>query len=543
MTPRVLWSDPEARSTDRLERSLLRMGRYLPEETEARWMVGEHPDFDAAYERLAARGAVAWRPRPPDLVDDLTTLWSQGDPHLVWHEDGSHLGRDELHPLVAQARGWLRARGIGPGDRVVLETIARPEAWVAFWAVVTLGAVAVTVQHGWHGGTLRYALERCDAKLLLATTACTIRDATVPVAGYGDHIAPDDFLEAIVEAAPVEAVPRSAMDIGAIRYTSGTTGRPKGVRMRDAALVRAAKDVTDVMSRADDRCFCWGSQHHSSALRNTFLLPVSQPCEVVFGGVPDSPFDVLEGLVRTGATWFLSNPAFFAAVTRLPELAKRSLRGHRLRFLAATSASFSDGLRAATHELFGVPVTDVYGTSESLGFVTRWQTGDPPGVGRPVHAEIELVGEPVGEPWMFSCRMSSGYEGDLELPVDAFGWMRMGDFATQDADGHLVLHGRRDDVFVHRTGENVHLGAVQRVIEEQGGVDEALVVGFVADEMPRIGALVVGAADIDAIAQALRARLPPSHVPERWRRVDVLPLTLAEKPDRRAAVAALMTRS
>ncbi|MEO1271030.1 MAG: AMP-binding protein, partial [Myxococcota bacterium] len=127
---------------------------------------------------------------------------------------------------VAQA---LHERyGVGPGDRVAILAANCPEWIIAFWATVSLGAIAVGFNGWWVGDEIRYALQDCTPKLLIADPKRLARlpsSPTLPIITI-----PSQFQELIDYApeAPWSTVPIAEDDPAALLYTSGTTGRPKG---------------------------------------------------------------------------------------------------------------------------------------------------------------------------------------------------------------------------------------------------------------------------------------------------------------------------
>jgi acyl-coenzyme A synthetase/AMP-(fatty) acid ligase/SAM-dependent methyltransferase len=538
--------------TDRVDRRLLELARGGGTVAELTAAVADAPERLVRLGRAEVVQVGPW-PRswcelhgyyarqqtfPADTLGAVWQATSTSRPLLHWPDTGEVFATDDVVEIVSLLRGLLHDAGVRPGQRVLVEMVARPEAWCAWWAVVTAGAVAVALPAGLTGASLTHVAEITEAAASFAGSELPL---PLPTWSFGDDGA---LYEALADTRPRDPVPTRPEDPAAVILTSGTTGLPKGVTLSHGALAASADLVDRVLDwREDDRVLAWGSLHAMSAVRNTLVVPLLSGAEVALAGLETSPLTVLGHVRRLRITQFGTTPAFLAACLRLGD--RLRTRGLALRQVLCTGSPLTAPVREAATALLGVPIRDYYGATETSGMTLAVQGPDDTGVGTVTDALVAVVdadGDPVaagaiGHLRVFCCRFASGYEGGRPLDLDDAGWLVTGDLAHLEPDGSVVLHGRADAVFLHRDGDNVHLTGVERLLGEVDGVLEALAVGFDDGGIQRLGAVLVPdvPALVDRARTHLRAAAPANHVPEHWVVAAGLPRTAAGKPDRAAA--------
>ncbi|RUQ40554.1 long-chain fatty acid--CoA ligase [Micrococcus sp. HSID17228] len=374
----------------------------------------------------------------------------------------------ELDQVTAATAGWLRHRGVGPGDRVAVMLPNVPAFVAVYEALMRLGAVMVPLNPLFTARELEYFLEDSGARMLWAMPGLPAVDE---VAGNVDVEVVTLDLEAVGREcaaegiAPVtEITPRDPDDDAVLLYTSGTTGRPKGARLTHTNL-------------------------RSNAMATATGLGRLGPDDVVFAALPMFHVFglsvVLNGAVFAGSTLSLM-PRFVPADFS------------RLRMPLSGGASLPVETLRAAEKLYGVPVLEGYGLSENAGacFFNPVDAPTRPGtVGRPVDGfEFRIVAmdgtevpeedlETSGELRIRGEGIMAGYWGrpeDTEAAFDEDGWFRTGDIARRDEAGYVMIVDRLKDVII-RGGMNVYPREVEEVLYEHPDVVEAAVVG-VPDE-------------------------------------------------------------
>ncbi|MGW1625289.1 benzoate-CoA ligase family protein [Streptomyces sp. NPDC002172] len=377
-----------------------------------------------------------WRDRP---------AFHQG--HRAWTHG-------EVHDLGARAATVLAAQGVSPGDRVVL---ALPDsiAWVVtFLAVARLGAVAVLVNPELPAAD--HAFMAADTEAVLCLTGPGLEDRFPGRARLGA----DQLLALAPAAEPAAARPADADGPLYVQYTSGTTGRPKGV-VHTHAHPAAYHDLIGrrlLGITADDVTLSVSKLYFAYGFGNAFVFPLFSGSSAVLVDRRPNPAAVDELIARHRVTLLYSVPSAYAAL-----VADRGT-GHEACFAsvrAAVSAGegLPDGLGDRVTELLGAPVLEQIGSTEAgHAFCANSLGHHHPGtVGRPVPGfEVELRdrdGRPVpdgheGELWVRGPTLTPGYLNRPEETARTLvgGWLATHDRAVREPDGAYRHLGRTDDM-------------------------------------------------------------------------------------------------
>jgi 4-hydroxybenzoate adenylyltransferase len=367
--------------------------------------------------------------------------------HRVWTHG-------EVHALAARAATVLAGHGVRAGDRVVL---ALPDgiAWVtAFLATARLGAVAVLLNPELPAADHEFMAE--DTRAVLCVTGPGLEDRFADRARLGA----DQLLALGAVAEPVPAHPVDAHAPLYVQFTSGTTGRPKGVvhthgdpktyhDLIGRRLLRITRD--DVTLSVSKLYFAYG-------FGNALVFPLFSGSSAVLVDRRPTPAAVDELVARHRVTLLYSVPSAYAAL-----VADRG-SGHEACFAsvrAAVSAGegMPQGLGRQVTELLGAPVLEQIGSTEAgHAFCANSFDHNHPGtVGRPVPGfEVELrdrAGRPVpdgsaGELWVRGPTLTPGYLNRPEETERTLvgGWLATHDRALREPDGAYRHLGRADDM-------------------------------------------------------------------------------------------------
>jgi len=435
--------------------------------------------------------------------------------------------------LWRQARQYaavLADRGVGPDDKVALllpNTVHFPRA---YFGVLALGGVAVPVHALLRAEEIAYVLRDSGARLLVCAApllgegAKGAELAGVPLGGY---------------------VPRNPADTGTILYTSGTTGQPKGAEISHLNTVMNV-DMSIISSfdlgPADRVLGCLPLFHtfgQTCCMNTAFRVGACVVLMPRFDGAA-----ALSLLVEQECTVFMGVPTMYVA---LLEAARADGRRPRLRYGLSGGASIPVAVLERFAEVFGVPVLEGYGLTETSPVATFNQKGwepRPGTVGRPVwgvevevaRAELDERVEllPRGELGEVVVRGHNVMTGYLNRPEDTAkaivdGWFRTGDLGTKDADDYVTIVDRKKDM-VLRGGYNVYPREVEEVLARHPAIGQ---VAVIAVPDPRLGeevmAVVVRSpegADLtaDELVEWSRDRLAAYKYPRLVEFVDALPL-------------------
>ncbi|MGP8059290.1 MAG: class I adenylate-forming enzyme family protein [Acidimicrobiales bacterium] len=443
-----------------------------------------------------------------------------------------------LEPADAESRqrraaGALAAAGAGPGDRVAFCLPSSADLLCAVLGAARTGVIPVL---------LNATLTPAERDLLVA-------DAE-PVLTVADRRA----LGALDEGSPVELAPFPLTR--PMHYTSGTTGRPKGVTtgLWDEATAAAVFDdeAEQWGFSAEDRHMVCSPMYHTVAVRFAGGTLLRGGSLAILSRYDAST--ALEVLRRLQPTTAFLVPTHLQRLLALDDLGPDERFGS-LRLLAHAGAPCPPALkRAAMARVADGALWEFYGSTEGQftacspaewlerpGTVGRARAGRRLSIAPTTGPDAGTVGAggPVGTIWCAAPPFARfSYWGDDEATAaawrgDAF---TVGDLGSLDAEGYLFLSGRRHDLII-TGGVNVYPAEVEAVLDEVAGVDEVAVFAL-PDEAwgQRVCAAVVGrpGLKVDALRAAAEGRLAPYKRPKQYLVVRDLPHTATGKLLRRA---------
>lgn len=398
--------------------------------------------------------------------------------------------------------GWLAAQGIQSGDRVALFMKNDPDYLVLQYAVWWLGAVVVPINAKLHGKEAAWIIEHSGAKLTFVSEAMKLDledagagGALVPVPGVG-------FAQSL-EVEPIGLVPRAGDDLAWLFYTSGTTGRPKGVMITHRMLRTMAQCYftdADTVYPSDAALYAAPLSHGAGIYNIMHIMVGARHVFPPSGGFDEA--EIFDLSKVHGSVHMFAAPTM---VKRMTEFAKANgERGEGLRTIvyAGGPMYMADILEAVDH--FGDIFVQIYGQGECPMGITALSRADVSdrshprwkerlqSVGRAQSAVEVAIGDssgrvlPVGEIGEIMVRgdtVMPGYWDNREATEKTIfeGWLMTGDMGAMDSDGYVTMHDRSKDMIISG-GSNIYPREVEEVLLMHPSVREVSIVGQVDPE-------------------------------------------------------------
>jgi long-chain acyl-CoA synthetase len=451
------------------------------------------------------------------------------------------------------ARG-MAVRGVGPGDRVALHMMNRPEMIVAYYACFQLGAIVAPLRTAFKFAELAPILQRLKPALYIGEMS--IFDNVAPVDAW--ILAPNKRFvvngtfedhgvqpwEALFDATGNEslAVSPATYKPAVLITTSGTTGQPKFVVHTPATL----SESTDLLIRnwglSDDDIMIepLPLAHMSGLITLLSFIQFGAPFVLLESFDADIVLDTIE---RHRCTWCVGFPAQFAAMLGCQLARPRNLKSLRICLTGADVCPID--LQQRVTATFGAPLYNVWGATEVVGSLTfGLQPG--PVVRITKGARIRLVDEngtdvadgEVGELLIRGANVFDGYWNDPRATEESLkgGWYHTGDLMRRGEGDELWFVSRKKDIII-RGGTNISPVEVeQALVASHLAVKEAAVVGIPDAVLgQRVFSFVTLAARTTVVSEILAnvaTRLASYKIPEGLEILDELPRNALSKVDR-----------
>jgi acyl-CoA synthetase (AMP-forming)/AMP-acid ligase II len=422
---------------------------------------------------------------------------------------------------IRRAAGALQGAGVRRGDRVAFLDKNHPACLEVLFAAASIGAVTTVVNWRLAGDELAHVLD--DSRPRLLFVGDELRPAAEAAAGRAPGlervvVVGDDYESLLAAASPAQAdadIDESATAL--VIYSSGTTGRPKGVLLSQRALANHAVNLAPAFpfSDGDANLVCMPLFHVGGI--GYALFGISAGVPTIMTREPDAA--ALTAAVAAGATHAFFVPPVIARFLDAGDAASAAIAG--LRYIVYGAAPMPLPLLHRALETWpDTNFVQVYGQTELCGAVTALSDSDHRDPARPglrlsagkavLGTEIRVVnpdtgaevptGE-AGEIWVRSNQNMTGYLNGPEATAEtitADDWVRTGDVGRLDADGYVYIEDRLKDMII-TGGENVYGPEVESVLIEHPGVADAAVIGVPDDYWGEsVKAIVVASGEVEA---------------------------------------------
>jgi long-chain acyl-CoA synthetase len=395
---------------------------------------------------------------------------------------------------------YMHDRGIAKGDHIAVMMENNADYFTACWAAQRLGLVYTPIN--WHlaADETAYIVENCGAKALIVsghTRAIAeaisnhLRGITVAIT-VGQSFGRFQNLDQII--ADVPDVP----DIGQLEgnimfYSSGTTGRPKGITPKPGELAWGQLTPLGMYMRVayalrqDTIYLVPAPLYHAAALAWSMTILRCGGTLVVMEKF--DPLDALRLVEAHQVTHAQFVPTMFVRMLRLADQDRKRHELSSLKMVIHAAAPCPPQVKTGIIEWLGPIVHEYYAGSEGNGLTAAdsatW-SARPGTVGKPVIGQVHIVGEdgevlPAGEDGMvyFSGGSAFEYYGDPEKTASAFnaqGWSTLGDIGHLDEQGYLYLSDRRTDLIISG-GVNIYPKEIENVLIQHPAVLDVAVIG------------------------------------------------------------------
>lgn len=428
-------------------------------------------------------------------------------PALIDGPTGRTYTYAQLSGMIHSFAGGLQARGLGQGDTIALMSPNIPEFAIVFHGAAVAGVAVSTINPTYTAEEVRFQLTDSEAKMLI--TIAMFADVAAEASsgtGVSEIVIIGDAVDGTTPiqelfGSPIAQVPVNPReDVVVLPYSSGTTGFPKGVMLTHRNLIANLAQVEDALAIDDGEIVLavlpffhiYGMQ----VLMNEFL---SRGATIVT--VPRFDLEQCLGIIQERRiTRLFAVPPIVLALAKHPLVDQYDLSSLKQVFSGAAPLSAELAQEAAARidcevvQGFGMtelsPVSHVTWPGQfkagTVGLtipntecrIVDPETGDDQGVGG------------VGELWVRGPQVMKGYLNNVEataLTIDDEGWLRTGDIATIDADGHVTIVDRLKELIKYK-GFQVAPAELEALLLTHPAIADAAVIGIPdqeAGETPR----------------------------------------------------------
>ena len=464
-------------------------------------------------------------------------------------------------------RAFLAA-GLAPGDRIAIWAPNMYQWIIAAIGAQSVGAVLVPLNTRLKGGEAAYILRASGARLLftvddflgvnypslLQGQSLPALEQTVLLSGKAaGTVSWEDFLargrsvsSEQVDQRAAALTPEDTLDI---LFTSGTTGKPKGVVTSHGQNIRTFETWSATVGlRSDDNYLIINPFFHSFGYKAGWLASIIRGARMI----PVKSFDldaVLELVAREKISMIPGPPTIYQSLLAHPRRDEYDLSSLRLAVTGAAPVPV-ELVRQMREELGFEVVVTAYGLTETCGVVSICRADDSPErishtSGRAMDGVemqcVDSAGKPVpagtaGEIW---CRGFNVMQGYLDNPeetartITADGWLRTGDVGVMDADGYVRITDRIKDMFIVG-GFNCYPAEIENTLCSMPGVARAAVIGVPDERMGEVARAYIvpvpgSALDEEAVIAWCRDNMANYKVPRSVRFMEEFPMNAGGK--------------
>ncbi|WP_155593520.1 class I adenylate-forming enzyme family protein [Lysinibacillus cavernae] len=435
------------------------------------------------------------------MTDILENYAVQQPNEIASLYDGKKLSYRDFYQRVKRFAAYLQEQDYEKDDVIALYTLNSDLFLIAYLGVQLAGFVVMPINTKLAAPEVDFIFNHSQAKGLIydERLAALLEDVSysfqyvVGLQEMKDIVENDHYKRTVVQL--------EAHDTAVVMYTSGTTGKPKGVMLTHQNIVATADIWSSSMNMSrKDKMFICTPLFHCAGL-HVFAMPMIYQGGTIVIEEAFSPTKTLAQIAATDATIFFGVPSMYTIILNTPGFKEQSL--NHLRLLCYGAAPMPYELVKQVKEAFpNVKVQNLYGQTENSPAATSLLDTDAltkiGSVGKPLAqtevcvVDSEGMSVPAGEVGEICVKGPQVMKGYLRYPEETArtikdGWLYSGDLGRFDEEGYLYIVDRKKDMII-RGGENIYPIEVEEVLYQMPEILEAAVVGLpheVYGEVPK----------------------------------------------------------
>ncbi|HBV96359.1 MAG TPA: long-chain fatty acid--CoA ligase [Desulfotomaculum sp.] len=482
-----------------------------------------------------------------DSIAEMFTVRAQEIPdkaHVLYYDQViTYAQTNERSNRVAN---YLKEMGVKKGDVISVMVLNSPEVYYTMFGAQKLGAIAGGVNYMLKGPEIAHVLDDSKPKVAFVSSEfmkdfaagyemASHRPVVVEVytgIDHGANIAEQKLSDILAKYPADEAlIPLTPEDPFLLLYSSGTTGRPKGILLSNRGQLSICREmVTSGLLTSGDTMMIVLPMFHTNPLC-VWTYPMAYVGSTLCIRKMFSPQDFWPSILNYGITIIMGVPTMYNYVCNAVDPGSLDKSKLKLKYAFCGAAPLPVELIRAFKEKFEVTVIEGYGLTEATGVSTssfgvplKWGS-----IGIPYpEQQIEIMDDennilPVGEKGEICIRgdaVMSGYLNKPEATAETVrdGWLHTGDMGYMDEEGYLYVAGRKKEM-INRGGENIYPREIEAVLETHPAIDQVAVVGVQDPSLgERVKACIIlreqGSLNAEDVKAFLKDKIAKYKIPE-----------------------------
>jgi len=507
------------------------------------FLKGKRTDFESISEMIVTRAS--------EIPDK---------PYVLFYDDV--ITYAETNERANKLANYLKAKGIKKGDVVSLLVMNSPEVYYIMFGIQKLGAIAGSINFMLKGPEIAYLLDDSKPRIVFVGSdfiqefargyeQASHKPAVVEVVTGVEHnvdLKQEKLSDILADYPSDEAlVEQKGSDPFLLLYSSGTTGRPKGILLSNKGQLSICRAMASVgLVEEGDVMLLLLPMFHTNPIC-VWTYPIAYCGQTLCIRKAFSPTEFWPSITDYGVTVLMGVPAMYNYVFYAIDASTIDRAKLKLRFAFCGAAPLSVELIKGFKDKFNVDIIEGYGLTEGTGV----STVNPPlgkrkpgsiGVALP-EQEIKIMDDdnnemPIGEKGEICIKGDAvmlGYLNQPEATKEAIkdGWLHTGDMAYMDEEGFIYIVDRKKDM-INRGGENIYPREVEIALESNPKIRDVAVIGTPDEALgERVKAFIIptepGALTEEDVKEYLKDKLARYKIPEVIEFVEDLPRTMTGK--------------